>query len=58
MWLCAVYVCDAAGLDDEMAEFLREQQAAREAEEAEAAAAAAAAEAQEGAAGDEDDSDL
>lgn len=30
------------GLDDEMAEFLREQQAAREAEEAEAAAAAAA----------------
>eukprot|EP01043_Picozoa_sp_COSAG02_P062812 COSAG02_NODE_8758_length_2454_cov_1.634820_3_plen_140_part_00 len=31
-----------SGLDDDMAEFLREQQAAREAEEAEAAAAATA----------------
>lgn len=41
------------GLDDDMAEFLREQQAAREKEEAEAAAAAAA---DAGAA--DDDSDL
>ena len=42
-----------SGLDDDMAEFLREQQAAREAEEAEAAAAAAADSSTE-----DDDSDL
>lgn len=43
-----------SGLDDDMAEFLREQQAAREAEEAEAAAATAA----DTGAEEEDDSDL